>query len=46
MSTHIYYCERLNDNRRGQKEVETTKAWPLRTSGPYLNVTIKGRKLA
>ncbi len=46
MSDHVYNCEYLNDNKRGQREVETTKARPLRTSGPYLNTTIKGRKLA
>ena len=43
---HVYYCECLNDTRRGRRGVETTKARPLRTSGPYLNTTIKGRKIA
>ena len=32
--------------KRGQREAETTEARPLRTSGPYLNTTIKGRKIA
>ena len=44
--SHKYFCECLNDSRRGQREVATTKARPLRTSGPYLNTTIKGRKIA
>ena len=45
--SHLYYCEQLQqNNRQGQREVETTKSRPLRTSGPYLNTTIKGRKLA
>ena len=43
---HVYHCERLNDTRRGRRGVETTKARPLHTSGPYLNTTIKGRKIA
>ena len=46
MSDHVYHCECLHDPSRGQRETETTKARPLRTSGPYLNATIKGRKLA
>ena len=46
MSDHVYYCECLNDTRRNQREATTPKVWPLRTSGPYLNVTIKGRKIA
>lgn len=45
--SYIYYCEQLhNSDKRGQRETKTTKARPLRTSGPYLNTTIKGRKLA
>ena len=46
MSDHVYNCECLNDNKRGQREAALTKVRPLRTSGPYLNATIKGRKLA
>ena len=42
---HVYYCERLNDTRRGRRGVETTKAQQLRSSGPYLT-TIKGKKIA
>ena len=45
--SHQYYCENLqHQNRDVQREIETTKARPLRTSGPYLNTTIKGRKIA
>ena len=45
--SHLYYCEQLNSARgQGQREVETTKSRPLRTSGPYLNTTVKGRKIA
>ena len=47
--SHVYYCEQLNSTRgREQREVETTKAQQLRSSGPYLNfnTTIKGRKIA
>lgn len=45
--SHQYYCENLqHQNRDAQRGVETTKARPLRTSGPYLNTTIKGRKIA
>ena len=46
MSNHIYFCECLNDSHRGQRETVLTKVRPLRTSGPYLNTTVKGRKLA
>ena len=46
MSNHVYHCEHLNTTKRGQREAETTKARPLRTSGPYLNTTIKGVKIA
>ena len=45
--SHLYYCEQLNSARKqGQGEAGTTKVRPLRTSGPYLNTTIKGRKIA
>ena len=47
--SHVYYCEQLNSTRgQEQREVETTKSRPLRTSEPYLNfnTTIKGRKIA
>ena len=45
--SHLYYCEQLQqNNRQRQREVETTKSRHFRTSGPYLNTTIKGRKLA
>ena len=43
---HVYHCENLNRGTNRTIEAETTKARPLRTSGPYLNTTIKGRKLA
>ena len=44
--SYQYYCECLNDTKRGQREAETTKVRPLHTSGPHLNTTIKGRKIA
>ena len=44
--SHKYYCECLNATKRGQREAETTKVRPLHTSGPHLNTTIKGRKIA
>ena len=48
--SHKYYCECLNDTKRGQREVVTeggtTRLRPLRTSRLYLNTPIKGRKIA
>ena len=46
--SYQYYCEQLNQpsRKRAGGEIVPTKARPLRTSGPYLNTTIKGRKIA
>ena len=43
---HVYYCECLNDTRRGRRGIKITKAQQLRSSETYLNTTIKGRKIA
>ena len=45
--SYQYYCENMQHRSRdAQREAVLTKVRPLRTSGPYLNTTIKGRKLA
>ena len=44
--SHIYYCEQLNSTSTRTIEAATpNKVRPSRPSGPYLNATIKGRKL-
>ena len=46
MTHHVYHCESLNKSKGGREVTESTRVRPLRTSGPYLSDTIKGRKIA